>query len=155
MNNKLCPDGKELNPKTNRCNKLCPHGFLRNENFQCRKCIKQYLPLAERDLHLLLIDEEIKNRKNLLIKKKKELDEKYKLNSYLNDVKQNYSKYYNHILKEKQREYDALLLIKEYMDKLIITEDLLDEQIRIAKHDQNDIIKEINKVKTELDNLIE
>jgi len=155
MNNKLCPDGSELNPKTNRCNKLCPHGFLRNENFQCRKCIRRYLPLAERDLYLLQIEEEIKNKKKLLIKKKKDLDKKDKLNSYLNDVKQNYSKYYDYILKQKQQQYDALLLIKEYMNDLINTENLVDDQIRIAKHDQQDIIREIEKVKGELDELIE
>ena len=32
------------------------------------------LPLAERDLHLLQIEAEIKNKKKLLVKKKKDLD---------------------------------------------------------------------------------
>jgi hypothetical protein len=154
MNTKLCPDGKELNPKTNRCNKLCPHGFLRNNKFQCRKCIKQ-LPLAERDQYLIQIEAEITNKKKLLIKKKKELDNKHKLNHYLDGVKENYSKYYDYILKEKQQQYDALLLLKEYMNDLIQTEDLVDEQLRTAKYEQKDIIKEIDKVKAELDELIE
>jgi hypothetical protein len=135
MNTKSCPDGKELNPKTNRCNKQ--------------------LPLAERDLYLLQIETEIRNKRKLLIKKKKDLDQKHKLNHYLNDVKQNYSKYYDYILKEKQQQYNALILLKEYMNDLLKTEDLVDDQLRIAKHDQKDIIREIDKVKTELDELIE
>jgi hypothetical protein len=154
MNIKLCPDGKELNPTTNRCNKLCPHGFLRNDKFQCRKCIKQ-LPLAERDQYLIQIEAEINNKKRLLVTKKKELDNKHKLNHYLNDVKENYNKYYNYIVKEKQQQYNALLLLKEYMNDLIQTQHLVDEQIRTAKYDQTDILKEIDRVKAELDELIE
>lgn len=131
---------------------LCPYEILRNNNFQC---IKYTLTLAERDKFLLQIDNEIKNKKELLIKKKRDLDKKNKLNSYLNDVKQNYSKYYHHMLKEKQQQYDALLLLKEYIDDLIKTEHLLDDQIRTAKYDQKDILKEIDRVKGELDELIE
>lgn len=155
MNIRVCPDGTELNPKTNRCNKLCPHGFLRNENFQCRKCIKHPLPLAERDTYLLQIETEIRNKKNLLVKKKKDLDKKQKLNEYLTGVKNDYSKYYDHILTEKQQQHNALILLKEYINDLIETEHLVDEQLRTAKHDQKDIIHEIDKVKAELDELIE
>ena len=112
------------------------------------------LPLAERDLHLLQIEAEIKNKKRLLVKKKKDLDKKQKLNEYLGDVKQDYTKYYDYIVKEKQQQYDALLLLKEYMNDLIKTEHLVDDQLRSAKHDQKDIIGEIDKVKDELDELI-
>jgi hypothetical protein len=113
------------------------------------------ITLAQRDLYLLQIETEIKNREMLLIKKKKDLDKKYKVNHYLNDVKENYSKYYEYILNEKQQQHNALLLLKEYMNNLINTEDMLDEQLRIAKHDQKYIMKEIDRVKTELDELIE
>ena len=112
------------------------------------------LSLAERDLHLVQIEKEIKHKKGLLVKKKKELDKKYKLNHYLSDVKEDYNKYYDYIVGEKQQQYNALLLLKEYMGDLIKTEQLVDEQLRTAKHDQKDIIKEIDKVKAELDELI-
>ena len=113
------------------------------------------IPLAERDLHLLQIEKEIKHKKSMLVKKKKELDKKYKLNHYLSDVKDDYNKYYDYIVGEKKKEYNALLLLKEYMGDLITTEKLVDEQLRTAKHDQKDIIREIDKVKAELDELIE
>ena len=87
--------------------------------------------------------------------KKKDLDKKAKVNHYLSDVKKNYSKYYNHIVKEKKQQYNALLLLQEYMDDLMKTEKLVDDQLRVAKHDQKDIIREIDKVKDELDELIE
>jgi hypothetical protein len=34
---KKCPPGKELNPKTNRCNKTCKNGYARDAKFNCRK----------------------------------------------------------------------------------------------------------------------
>ncbi len=34
---KKCPPGKELNPKTNRCNKTCKNGYTRNAQFKCIK----------------------------------------------------------------------------------------------------------------------
>jgi hypothetical protein len=41
------------------------------------------------------------------------------------------------------------------MDDLMKTENLVDDQLRIVKHDQKEIIGEIDKVKVELDELIE
>lgn len=32
-----CPEGKERNPKTKRCNKVCKDGYIRDENFKCKK----------------------------------------------------------------------------------------------------------------------
>lgn len=32
-----CPYGKERNPKTRRCVKICKPGYFRNENFKCKK----------------------------------------------------------------------------------------------------------------------
>jgi hypothetical protein len=113
------------------------------------------LPLAERDLYLIQIEKEIKHKKGLLVKKKKELEKKHKLNHYLSDVKEDYNKYYDYIVGEKKQQYNALLLLKEYMSDLVKTENLVDDQLRTAKHDQKDIIEEIDKVKAELDELIE
>jgi hypothetical protein len=113
------------------------------------------LSLAERDLYLLQIEKEIRNKKKLLVKKKKDFDKKHKLNQYLSGVKDDYFKYYNYILNEKQQQHNALILLKEYINDLIKTEHLVDDQLRTAKHDQKDIILEIDKVKAELDELIE
>jgi hypothetical protein len=113
------------------------------------------LPLAERDLHLIQIEQEIMNKKRLLVKKKKDFDKKQKLNQYLDGVKVDYTKYYDYIVVEKKQQYNALMLLKEYMSDLMKTEHLVDDQLRTAKHNQKDIIREIDKVKVELDELIE
>jgi hypothetical protein len=33
----ICPSDKEINPKTNRCVKLCKSGYSRDQNFNCKK----------------------------------------------------------------------------------------------------------------------
>ena len=88
------------------------------------------LPLADRDLYLIQIEEEIRNKKKLLVKKKKDLDKKYKLNQYLSEVKNDYSKYYDYILNEKQQQHNALILLKEYIEELMKTENLVEYQLR-------------------------
>lgn len=113
------------------------------------------LQLAERDLYLLQIETEIKNKKKLLVKKKKDLNIKIKLNHYLSGVKEDYCKYYDYIFNEKKQQYNALILLKEYINDLIKTEHLVDEQLRTAKHEQKSIIKEIDQLKFELDELFQ
>jgi hypothetical protein len=112
------------------------------------------ISLAQRDLQYIQISEEIKNKKKLLLKKNKELEKKEAINEYLSSVRTDYAKYNTYILQEKQKQYDALVLINQYMGDLIKTEKLVDSQLRTAKHDQKDILGEIEKVKAELDELI-
>lgn len=109
---------------------------------------------AERDLHLMQIEQEIINKQRLLVKKKKELDKKCELNHYLNGIRDDYTKYYDYIVGEKQQQYNSLIILNTYINNLMKTEFLVDEQIRMAKHDQKNILQEINKVKVELDDLI-
>ena len=116
--------------------------------------MKSQLSLAKRDLQILQLEKEIKNRKQLLFNKKKELEENHKINHYLEGVKKDYNKFYDFTIKEKQEQYDALMLLKQYLNDLISSETLSKEELRSVKHEQNDIIKEINKIKTELDDLL-
>lgn len=112
------------------------------------------IQLAKRDTYLSQIEQEIRNKKGLLIKKKKELDKKTIINEFLGEVSSDYNKYYDYILSEKQKQYNALQLLREYMNDLIKTENLVDDQLRSAKHEQRTILDEIDNVKKELDELV-
>ena len=113
------------------------------------------IPLAQRDMLLLQIEKEIQNKKFLLLKKRKKLDKKEKVNEYLQHVKHDYIKYENYIVHQKQKEYKAMNMINDYINDLVKTESLLDSQMRSAKHHQKDILHEIGNIKGELDNLIQ
>ena len=41
---KACPDGKEFNPLTKRCNKKCKSGFERDISFKCKKTARIRCP---------------------------------------------------------------------------------------------------------------
>ncbi len=112
------------------------------------------MELAQRDIHILQIEEAIKGKRGLLVKKKKDLDKKMNLNEYLENVRDDYNKYYNYILQEKQQQYNSMLLLRDYLTDIMETDKLVDEQLRTAKHDQKDIVGEIDKLKQELDELI-
>ena len=111
--------------------------------------------LSERDLQLIYIEKEIKHRREMLIQKKRELENKSKINEFLGTLKSDYNKYYDQMVKEKQEQYNALLLLNEYLSDLKKTDKLVENQIMVANHDQKDIMKEIAKVKRELDELLE
>jgi hypothetical protein len=115
---------------------------------------KNQIPLGQRDLQLFQLEQEIRSKRELLIKKKNELTNKNKMNEFLTGVKEDYTKYYNYILQEKQQQLSALMLLKEYMNDLVKTEKNVELQTKKAKYDQEDIELELNKVKEELDNLL-
>jgi len=110
--------------------------------------------LATRDLKLIQITEEIQNKKKLILNKKKELEKKKSVNTYLEIVSNDYNNYYNYILKQKQNEFKAMNLLNEYISDLVNTDKLVDNQLRLAKHDQKEILNEIDKIQGELNNLI-
>jgi hypothetical protein len=113
------------------------------------------IPLAQRDKQLLQIENEIKNKKMLLVQKRRDLDKKEKLNEYLSGVKTDYNKYYDYIVGEKQQQLNTLNLLKEYLDDLVQTENLVDRQLKTVRRDQKDILGEISNIRNELDNIIE
>lgn len=115
---------------------------------------QQQMSLAQRDMYLMKINDEIKNRRQLLLDKKKELEQKEKLNEFLSTVRQEYRNYYNHIVHEKQQQYEALRLLKTYLDDLATTEKSMNNKMKNAKYDQREILQEMDNIRVELDNII-
>ena len=115
--------------------------------------VKNKLTVADRDLKLIQINEEIQNKKNLILKKTKEVDKKKTLNTYLEKVSKDYEKYNNRVLEEKKNELKAMTLLNEYISDLVNKNELIENQLRSAKHDRKEIFNEINKIKDELDNI--
>lgn len=110
--------------------------------------------VAQRDLKLLQLEEEIKKKKDFLLKKRKELEKKEVLNQYLAIVKKDYDNYYEEELETKKKELNAMSVLNDYMIYLENQNHLVNNQLIIAKYDKKHITKEINKIKKELENLI-
>jgi hypothetical protein len=107
------------------------------------------MDLAKRDLYLSQIKEQIKRQDQYLLKKRKELEQKYKLNEYLEDIKNDYVSYSEEIRQERQKQLEALKAIKHHLDNLIKMEQVAGDQLRTAKHELAEVLKEIKKLENE------
>lgn len=115
---------------------------------------KKKMTLANRDKLLELIENEINLRRKLILNKSKKIDKKIKVNNFLEDVKQDYINYYKYIVEEKKQQYNSMLVIKKYLDDLMNSEKLANDQLYNVKLEQNKILHEMDKIKTELNKLI-
>lgn len=111
------------------------------------------ITLAQRDLYLIQIQEEIKNKRNYILEKNKELEKKQKINEFLSIVKNDYQQYYDHIIQEKQKQYEAMSILNNYLDDLITTNKVLDQELIKAKSDQKQVLREMDTIRNELDEL--
>ena len=108
-------------------------------------------PLARRDLEFMQIQRLIDAKKHFLIEKQKKLRFITKQNRFLEEVKSDYSKYYQVISKQKEDQIKALELINEYIQNLTISGQLSKQNIKDAKEEQKKILMELKLIKTSLD----
>jgi hypothetical protein len=111
-------------------------------------------PLARRDLEFMQIQRLIDTKKHFLIEKQKKLRFITKQNRFLEEVKNDYSKYYQVISKQKEDQIKALELINEYIQNLTISGQLSKQNIKDAKEEQKKILIELKSIKIGLDSII-
>jgi len=111
-------------------------------------------PLARRDLEFMQIQRLIDTKKHFLIEKQKKLRFITKQNCFLEEVKSDYSKYYQIIYKQKEDQIKALELINEYIQNLTISGQLSKQNIKDAKEEQKKILMELKSIKSGLDSII-
>ena len=116
---------------------------------------KETVSLSQRDLYLIKIENEIRNRKELLLEKRKHLKKVRNQNEFLEEVMGDYSKYYNYITEQNQEQMRALDILNKYIHGLIEKENLTSENLKDAKKEQKKIIHEMKKIKKGLDSFME
>lgn len=125
----------------------------------CNKIIiilKLYIMiLAVRDRTIKELQMQIEERKNLLMNKHKSLKTTIQDNEFLEDVYQDYGKYYGFIKKQKEEQISAFEIINDYLEKIILETKLTDASLSEAKFEQRAITERINDIKKELEEIIE
>lgn len=116
--------------------------------------IKDNLDLATRDQYLVKIQEQIVAKRQMLLNKQKSLKQTMKQNNFLRVVHEDYSKYYDYIAKQKEAQIYSMDMIKQYLNDIIVSGNLTKEDIEKAKLDQKNILREINHVKSNLDEVM-
>jgi phospholipid N-methyltransferase len=112
------------------------------------------LPLAKRDEILERMERQIEEKRRLLIHKNKQLSKLTEENEFLGQVKRDYEKYNSYIANQKQEQIRAFYMLNKYLDDIIISGKLTDKDIEKTKQDQKMILREIDTVKQNLDEIV-
>jgi hypothetical protein len=115
---------------------------------------KLVIPIRENDQRFIQIQELIDAKRELLINKQKKLQFIAKQNKFLDDVKNDYEKFYGYISQQKRDQIRALQTLDEYIKDLTLSGKLTKHNIEDAKEEQSKILKEINLLKENLDSVI-
>ena len=111
--------------------------------------------IYEREKQLANLEEQIKQKRDFLLDKRKTLVQAKEQNKFLKDVQQDYQKYYQHIVNEKQRQTEAFTKLNEHLDRIIVSGQLTEKEVAESKKDQKTILKELDGIKRGLNNIME
>lgn len=115
---------------------------------------KNYQDMIDQGNQLLRIEQLIEAKRNMLIEKQKKIRFISKQNTFLGAVKEDYDKYNNYIIKQREDQLKALQILNYYLDDLSRSSNLTKANIKDSKFEQQKIVNEIKKVQKNLNNLI-
>ena len=115
---------------------------------------ERQISLADKEIYTSRIDEQIKTKKNMLLKQNDVLRTKKKENHFLKQVHADYEKYFRFIKDEKEKQIQIMNVLNNYLNDIIENGKLTDEDIEETKQEQSEIIKSIDAIKGDLDKII-
>jgi hypothetical protein len=86
--------------------------------------------------------------------KRHQLKSNMRENIYLKEVANDYDKYNNHIISQKEKQLVFLQMLNGYIDNINSDLTLTNNKLKDSKQDQREIMKEITYLKNELDDLV-
>ncbi len=110
--------------------------------------------VAIRDKRIASLQNQIEDRKKLLLENNNKLRIITDENEYLNEVANDYDKYFSYIKEQKEQQVKAFDLIYKYLERLIKSNKYTEEEMLNALREQKEILDKINSVKSELDNIV-
>ena len=110
--------------------------------------------LVRKDEQFATIQNLIDAKRRMLLEKQKKIKIISKQNEFLDEVKNDYDKYYRYVRQQKQDQITALHLLDKYIEDLTRSGNLSKHNIEDAKVEQRKIIHEINSIKKGLDGII-
>lgn len=109
--------------------------------------------IGQRDAIINEMGKQIKEKDDILLKNKKNMDNLAKSNSYIKDVKTDYNKYYDYIIQDKHKQINALQNIQDYLSSLNMDLNQTIDKGQDHKYHEDKILKEIEQIKHQIDNI--
>jgi hypothetical protein len=110
--------------------------------------------LGQRDNYLSQIEQQIKNKRNFLLSKRDKLKHLSKENEFLVNVRNDYQNYHDIILKQKKDQIKSMELLNQYISDIMVSGKLTEQDIKNQKQERDMILREMDKIKKDLDGLI-
>jgi hypothetical protein len=111
--------------------------------------------LAERDNYLNQIENQIQAKRNLLLEKRRTLEHSIAQNKFLEGVRNDYQKYHNYIVKQNQNQLRAMDILNQYLGDIVVSGKLTEKDIHNTKREQTHILREMDQIKRNLDEIID
>ncbi len=112
------------------------------------------MELARRDEMIIQLRAAIKDNRDGILGKMEQLRDIQKNNRFLGSIYEDYHRYRDYIIQEKEREKRQMERLIHYLEKILLESNLTDAMTRRAIMEQNRILGQLDKVKSELDKLV-
>jgi len=106
------------------------------------------LTLANRDLYLVQIEQQLNDKQQFLLDKYKESKQLEEDNEYLRMIRNDYKHYYDYMVAQKKEQVTAMHFLNEYLDKMAETSGISDDDLERMRNDQRKILDEIQVIKS-------
>lgn len=110
--------------------------------------------VAERDGQIDDLQSRIHAKRFMLLQRRRAIEVAGKQNRFLVEVKKDYDRYYNALVKQKNDQVVAIEYLTKYIDNIIEEEGLSAEKISEAKREHKEMLSEIRSVKESLDEIV-
>jgi len=110
--------------------------------------------VAERDGQIDDLLGRIREKNIMILQRRKAVEVAGKQNRFLAEVKKDYDRYYNALVKQKNDQLVAIEYLTKYIDNIIEEQGLSAEKISEAKQEHKEMLSEIRSVKESLDEIM-
>ena len=110
--------------------------------------------IAERDSQIEDMRTRIHAKRFMLLQRRKAIEVAGKQNRFLTEVKNDYDRYYNALVKQKKDQVVAIEYLTKYIDNIIEEEGLSAEKISEAKREHKEMLSAIRTIKDSLEEIV-
>lgn len=110
--------------------------------------------IANKDLILNKIENEIKNQQNFILSQLTDIEKKRKSNQYLNSIYEDYMKFKEYIVKEKTEQKMVMQKLLSYLEKSKMEEYYASRLIDQLNIEEKNVQQKLNDIKSDLNELI-
>lgn len=110
--------------------------------------------IANKDLILNRIENEIKNQQNFILSQLTDIEKKRESNQYLNSIYEDYMKFKEYIVKEKTEQKMVMQKLLSYLEKSKMEEYYASRLIDQLNIEEKNVQQKLNDIKSDLNELI-